>query len=333
MLINEYSTQDNFPSTTYVKLIEMSKEKVVDELHKAARKNYNRRSVILKGIDDLWQADLIDFKNLSKDNDGYKYILVVIDCLSKYAWVVPIKRKTKGDVTDAFERIMRQSNRKPSNLQTDMGTEFYNDLFKKSMKQNNINHYSSFSIKKASIAERLIKTLKNNLYKYFNTHGSYKWKDLPLKEVVRKYNNTVHSTTKYKPVYVNTINQNKVLCNIIASQKQTYKKRKIKFKVGDCVRISKYKGCFKKGYTPNWSTELFTINKVKETDPVTYHIQDQNNQPILGSFYQEELQKTNYPNIYLIEKVLKKKGNKLFVKWLGLDNNENSWIHKKSIVS
>jgi hypothetical protein len=105
-----------------------------------------------------------------------------------------------------------------------------------------------------------------------------------------------------------------------------------KFNVGDYVRISKYKSVFHKGYTPNWSTELFTIKHVNRTQPVTYHIQDQRKNTILGTFYEEELQKTKYPNVYLVEKVIRKKGRKLYVKWLGLSDSENSWIDKNAIV-
>lgn len=108
---------------------------------------------------------------------------------------------------------------------------------------------------------------------------------------------------------------------------------KPKFKVGDCVRISKYKHNFEKGYTPNWSTELFIIKKVNKTLPVTYHIEDQRKQNISGAFYEQELQRSNYPDAYLIEKVLKKKGNKLYVKWLGLNSAENSWIEKAAIMN
>lgn len=105
------------------------KRQVVNELHKNARKNFLRRSVILKGIDDLWQADLIDLISYHTHNKGFKYILVIIDSFSKYAWAVPLKTKTKSEVSLAFESVLRKSRRHPNNLQTDMGTEFYNDLF------------------------------------------------------------------------------------------------------------------------------------------------------------------------------------------------------------
>lgn len=309
----------------------MIKRQVVNELHKPARKNYKRRSVILKGIDDLWQADLIDFKNIKQHNRGFCYILVVIDCFSKYAWTVPLKSKSKTEVSLALQNILKISNRSPINLQTDLGTEFYNDQFSKLMKTGNINHYSTFSTKKASIVERLIKTLKNNIYKIFNLNGNYKWIGNTLHDVTMSYNNSVHRTIRCKPSEVDFTNEQKIKHNILKSRKLKPCKKQ-KFQVGDYVRISKYKNCFQKGYTPNWTTEIFKIIKVNETIPVTYSIEDQRRQQILGTFYEQELQKTNYPDIYLIEKVLKKKNNKLFVKWLGLENTENSWIDKNNVV-
>nr|AUH25525.1 INT [Spodoptera frugiperda]DAC81443.1 TPA_asm: integrase [Spodoptera moth adintovirus 1] len=310
----------------------MSKQQIVNEIHKTARRNFLRRSVVLKGIDDLWQADLMDMQNLRKYNKGYNYILIVIDCFSKYAWTRPLKSKNKLDVTHAFERILLDSHRKPDNLQTDMGTEFYNNAFQALMKTYKINHYSSFSTKKASIVERLIKTIKNKLYKYFSLHGNYKWLGKPLEVTLESYNNTKHRTIKLKPIDVCKSNEQIIKENILKANKHVSIPYKPKFKIGDYVRISKYKHNFEKGYTPNWSTELFTVKKINNTIPVTYHIQDQRKQAILGTFYEQELQKSNYPGVYLIEKVLRKKGKKLYVKWLGLNNNENSWIDKTALV-
>lgn len=172
--------------------------------------------------------------------------------------------------------------------------------------------------------------MKTKLFKSFNLQGSYKWVGNPLQNVVKGYNNTKHRVIQEKPANVNKENENIVMINIHKHQANARNNKKPKFKIGDHVRISKYKCLFHKGYTPNWSTEIFTIKKVNNTIPVTYTIEDLKQQPILGCFYEQELQKTKYHDVYLIEKVIRKKGNKLFVKWLGL--NENSWIDKKAII-
>ncbi|KAK5647231.1 hypothetical protein RI129_002123 [Pyrocoelia pectoralis] len=106
--------------------------------------------------------------------------------------------------------------------------------------------------------------------------------------------------------------------------------KKHRFNVGDVVRISKYKSIFAKGYTSNWSSELFKIAKLQVTNPVTYLLEDMKGKPILGGFYEQELQKVKYPDVYLVEKVLRRKNDKVYVKWWGL--NENSWIDKNNIV-
>ena len=105
----------------------------------------------------------------------------------------------------------------------------------------------------------------------------------------------------------------------------------LNFKAGDHVRISKYKNTFAKEYTPNWSEEAFVNKKVKNTVPWAYIINDLNGEEIIGTFYEKELQKTNQQE-FRIEKVIKKKGDKLYVKWKGYDNSFNSWIDKKDLV-
>ena len=104
-----------------------------------------------------------------------------------------------------------------------------------------------------------------------------------------------------------------------------------KFKIGDHVRISKYKKVLAKGYTPNWSEDIFVIKEIKNTVPWTYVINDFNGEEIIETFYEKELQKINQQE-FRIEKVIKKKGNKLYAKWKGYDNSNNSWIDKKHLI-
>ena len=108
-------------------------------------------------------------------------------------------------------------------------------------------------------------------------------------------------------------------------------KKNSKLKVGDNVRISKSKSIFAKGYPPNWSEEVFVINKIKNTVPWTYAISDLNSEEITGRFYENELQKTSHKE-FRIKKVLKREGDKFYVKWEGYDNRFNSWINKKDLI-
>lgn len=305
----------------------MSKETLVNELHRSARRNFIRRRVIMKGIDDLWQADLVEMIPYAKFNNGYRYLLVVIDTFSKFAWVIPCKTKNANDVSSAFQTILNLK-RHPKNLHTDNGKEFYNTVFKCITNKYKINHYSTYSVLKASIVERLNRTLKNKMWKLFSLQGSYKWQTI-LPKIVDEYNNTKHTTIKMAPKNVTKSNEQMLLATV-------YNNIKIagpaKLKNGDLVRISKYKGLFEKGYTPNWSTELFKITKVQITNPVTYILEDLQNNPIAGGFYEYELQKTEISDVYLVEKILKRKGNEAYVKWLGIPSDQNSWIKMKDII-
>ena len=144
-----------------------------------------------------------------------------------------------------------------------------------------------------------------------------------LDDIVKEYNNKYHTSIKMKPVDVKE--------NTYIDFKKEINNKYQKFKVDDYVRISKYKNIFAKGYMPNWSEEVFIISKIKNTVPWTYVINDLNGEEIIGTFYENELQSTSQKE-FRIEKVLKKKGDKLYVKWKGYDNSFNSWIDKKDLV-
>lgn len=304
------------------------KRQLVKELHAPARRNFPRRRVIVRGYDDLWQADVVEMRPYSRVNRGYHYILTVIDVLSKYAWAAPLKSKGGSEVAETLAKIIRQDGRCPKNLQTDRGKEFYNANVQKLVKKHSINHYSTYSIMKASVVERFNRTLKNEMWKMFTLNGTYRWIEA-LPRLVTEYNARKHRTIGMRPADVTPTIAVKLLSTV-------YKNIKIaapaKFKVGDPVRVSKFKTVFEKGYTPNWSTEVFKIAKVQTTDPATYLLEDSRGKPIAGGIYEYELHRAADPDVYLVEKVLRKKGDKVYVKWLGLNNSHNSWIHKDNVV-
>ena len=141
--------------------------------------------------------------------------------------------------------------------------------------------------------------------------------------IVNKYNDTVHRTIQIKPINVTSDSS--------AEYNEDSNVTKPKFKVSDHFRISKYKNLFAKRYTQNWSEEVFVVSKVKNAVPWTYVISDLNGERIAGSFYEKELQKTSQEK-FRMEKVLKRKGDKLYVKWKGYDNSFNSWIDIKDLI-
>ena len=132
-----------------------------------------------------------------------------------------------------------------------------------------------------------------------------------LDDIVNEYNNTYYRTIKMKPIDVKD--------NTYINIGKEVNDKDPKFKFGDHIRIPKYKNIFAKGYTPNWSEEIFVINEIKNTIPWTYVINDINGEEIIGTFYEKELQKIDQQG-FRIEKVIKKKGSKLYVKWKGYDN-------------
>ena len=308
--------------------IGLEKKLLVNELHAPARRNFKRRHVDVKGYDDLWQADVVEMRPYSRFNYGYKYILTVIDVLSKYAWAIPLKTKGGIEASTALSTILRDYKRTPKNLQTDRGKEFYNGDFQHLVKKRDINHYSTYSIMKASVVERFNRTLKNEMWKVFTLNGSYRWID-DLSRLVSEYNNRKHRTIGMRPIDVTPGIAKRLLSTVYSRVKIA---APAKFKVGDPVRVSKFKTIFDKGYTPNWSTEVFKIVAVQRTNPVTYLIKDSRGNPVAGGLYEHELLKTAQPDVYLVEKVLRRKDNEVFIKWLGLDNSHNSWINKDNVL-
>lgn len=161
----------------------------VDELHTPARRNFPRRKVIMRAIDETWQADLIDMQNYSRFNKGFNYMLTVIDNVSKFAWAIPLKNKSGSELTSALSKLFKNG-RIPKNIHVDRGTEFYNAKVKQLLKTHNINLYSTYSEKKASICERFNRTLKTKMWKKFSFNGNYKWYDM-LPGLISDYNDTI----------------------------------------------------------------------------------------------------------------------------------------------
>jgi len=308
------------------------KKQIVDELHKPARVNFPRRNTVIKGINDLYQADLIEMRPHSKINKGYNYILTIIDCFTKVADALPLKDKTGKSVTEAMETAIKRGKHRIKHLQTDDGKEYFNKTFAELMKKYNINHYSTNSEKKAAIVERFNRTLKGEMYKTFSERGSYVWVDI-LPDLIKRYNNKFHRTIGMKPNKVSVNNAKIVLNRIKKNTKPKVEKMRPKvFNVNDKVRISKYKGVFTKKYLPNWTNEVFTVYKVQPTVPETYILKDNKGNLLQGAFYGHEMLKTSVGDVYLVEKVLQRKKDMVKVRWLGFDRNEDSWVPIKDLI-
>ena len=187
-------------------MTKLSSSILADELHKPIIRKFNKRKVYSQFKDNIWGVDLVDMQSLIRKNKGIKYLLCAIDLYSKYAFVIPLKYKKGISIVNAFDKIIKQSNRKPNKIWVDQGGEFYNNVFEKWLSDNDINMYSTYNEGKSVVAERFIRTLKNKLYKHMTATGKNVYYDV-LDDVVNKYNNTKHGTIKMKPIDVGDNNK------------------------------------------------------------------------------------------------------------------------------
>ncbi|GBM81787.1 Putative uncharacterized transposon-derived protein F54H12.3 [Araneus ventricosus] len=301
-------------------------------LHRSARRNFKRNRVIVGGIDEQFQADLLDMQFASKFNSGYKYLLTCIDVFSKFAWAIPLKDKSGQSILNGFKKIFTE--RKPQVLQTDKGTEFKNSLVQNYLKKMKVHFFTTNNETKASIVERFHRTLMSKLTRYFTEYNTRKYIDV-IEELIYSYNHTWHRSIKIEPSSVNIDNQAEVWQNLYGDLSEQ-KSEKPSFKVGDTVRISKWKGKFEKGYENNWSREIFTVHKIVPRIPTVYKLQDFNNNVIEGTFYETEMQKVVDSGYYPVERVIKKRKRKgkleYFVKFQGYPDEFNSWVSEVKML-
>jgi hypothetical protein len=316
-------------TTTTKKKKEMIRwsDELADELHKQIRRKFLKRTVFAKNVDDIWTADLVDMQSFSRDNKGIKYLLTVIDVFSKYGWIIPLKTKTGSAVADAF-RTLFANNKPPAKLWTDKGTEFYNVNVKKVLNEHNVSLYSTENEEKSSVVERWNRTMKTNMWKYFTANNTHTYLDV-LQKLVDKYNTTYHHSIKCTPSQARKPEKYAHVFEALFGKVNREKKKDPKFAVGDRVRISKKKKQFEKGFTPNWTEEVFVIDQVKDTKPPTYALKDLRGEPVKGSFYEEELQLSKQ-EVYRVEKVIRKRKkngvDEAYVKWKGYGKEFDSWI-------
>ena len=243
---------------------------VVDEIYsKPPLRNYPTNKIVYNSIDEIWSNDLADFSDYkTSNNKGFRYIFIVIDNFSKYLWAIPLKNKYSQTITNEFSNILKTSKRKPLKIESDRGTEFYNSIFQNFLKTKKIQHYSRYTDKGPSIAERVIRTVRNLLKKPIFLAGSANWlSELP--SVVKQYNNTIHHSTKMTPIQASKkVNEKEVFSNL----RDDRVKRQPKFKIGQLVRTADIKRVFSKGDSTNWSYKLYTITEVIHDTIPSYRI-------------------------------------------------------------
>lgn len=296
-------------------------------LHKPFRHKFRTNRVMVEGIDDQWDADLMDMRYYAKQNDDYNYILTVIDIFSKYVWLRPLKTKTSREVKEAFDSI----HRKPKLLRTDKGKEFTSHDVERFFKKKGIHHFVTQNIGKANYAERVIKTIKNHLQRYMTHHQTHRYIDI-VSHVNKSYNQSFHTTIGMSPKEVKKENE-RAIWWITYWPKRKLKKQRFKFNVEDIVRITYLTNVFTREYDEKWTGEVFKVVKRFRRDGLAlYKLQDFLGDDIKGTFYQSELQKVSIKDdkLWKVAKVLKtrkRRGKKeYYVRWKHWPKKFDSWV-------
>ena len=311
-------------------------------VNRAVRRKFKRNRVIVSGIDNQWDGDLMVLDSLAKYNSNYKYVLLLIDIFSRYIWTVKMKNKNSTSTIAAFKNVFKKG-RVPELLRTDRGSEFVSRPVKNYLKDVGIRQFWTQNTEiKANYAERAIKTVKSKLFKYMHANHTYKYIDA-LDSITEAYNNSYHTSIKMAPSQVNKENESTLWQQLYLPTKSD-KAPKIKFetfkyKVGDFVRISFLKKTFTREYDQKWSDEIFRVSKRyrREGLPV-YKLKDYTNtEDIEGTFYQPEIQKVRVSpdKFYKIDKILGTKtvrGKRFYkVSWEGWGSQFNSYVSSKDI--
>ncbi|KAL3087172.1 hypothetical protein niasHS_005411 [Heterodera schachtii] len=297
-------------------------------LFKPKREKFRRLRTVPTGFMTDVQADLADFQTLSRKNSGYRYLLLAVDVLSRRMFGSPVKSKRPADVKRAFEEVFGQMPKLPETLYTDRGLEFVAKTMKEFFAENGIKKYETSSKKKAAVAERAIRTLKTRLYKYFSAKNTSAWVDV-LPKFLTAINNSVCRATGLKPNEISDVNAREVWKRVYGEGLVPAKKRP-KIKAGETVRIPEPKHIFEKGYIPNYSDHVHTVDEARSTNPQHYLLKDYYGTKLKRKFYLPEITKVQVDEntMYRIEKKYKERmrdGKKeILVKFIGFP--EKYWV-------
>ncbi len=299
-------------------------------LHKPVRYHFRRNRVIVSGIDAQWDADLMQMTQ--QPDNGYQYILVAIDILSRYVWTQPLKNKTGKEVSQAFQNIFAEG-RVPKKIRTDRGTEFTNRLSQQTFQKHGVHHFLTNNEVKANYAERVIRTLKLRLKRYETWKQTHKWKNI-MSDITESYNNSYHRSIKRAPSSVNKENEAEVWMVQYATPQTETKDGPFKFQVGDYIRISHLRRMFQREYDERYTGEIFKINSRLKRDGLNvYTLNDFYDEKVEGTFYEPELQLITVDpgSVYKVEKVLRSRKRKGYekehlIRWRHWPPKFDSWV-------
>ena len=235
--------------------------------YKSIARKHRYRKTFVRDLADQVQLDLVDMGKYGSKNKGYRWILTAVEILSRYAFAIPVHRKDTDSMAKAvdllLERFKERFGKYPNSVQFNKGKEFYNVGVRNLLKIHDVNYFSTMSDKKAAVVERFNRTLKTMMWKYFYSKGTYSWIDV-LEKLVENYNGTKHGSTLMKPADLNESNKDAVRVTLYGSALGELPLPK--FRVGDTVRVSRYKSVFGKGYEANFTEEIFKVTGVLRED-------------------------------------------------------------------
>jgi Integrase core domain/Chromo (CHRromatin Organisation MOdifier) domain len=319
-------------------------------LHRQARRRFTRLPTLAAGLHTDWQADLADFRRLKAQNGGYSYLLVCIDALSRQLFVEPVRSKCAEEMVRAFRRVFHRCGFVPWRLVTDRGREFTASAVQRLFRAEEVRHrcQETSPLWHAGMAERANRSIKERLYRYFTHRGTPCWTGV-VQQVVTALNASPNSSIfGMRPrdvCFRNAERLRRRLAERAHVERSGSSFHRVRFRVGDRVRIERHRHAFRKGYLPRFTDEVFTVARVfTSRAPITYQLRDADGESISGLFYAQDLCLVLPPittanageKVYNIERVLKRRRRQgveeCFVKWEGYSSAHNAWIPATSII-
>ena len=316
-------------------------------LHRPALKKFKHRPTIVRGPGVQLQADLMDVRSHSRHNDEVKFLLTAVDVFSRRGWAVPMRSKSAAETERALRDTFAGGGYEK--LQTDKGTEFRNARVAAFLRDEGMSWFSTENeVVKASLVERFNKTLRKKIHAYLTRTRRGRYLD-HLRAMVDAYNATPHRSLGMAPERVNDENAADIFVRLyeprgtrveggkVKGRRAKAERRTPRFSVGDHVRTTMHRQAFDRGYTEQWTREIFVIDRVFSWEsPVVYSLKDLAGEAVLGTYYEKELQKVKAPETFVIEEVLRSRGRgarrEHLVKWLGYPPSFNSWVADADFV-
>jgi hypothetical protein len=330
--------EDNHYNLRYKQVSDWLKKQESYVRHQQPPKVYPRQKILMSSMDEQWDGDLLSMLQFAKKNNGYKYLAVFIDIFSRYIWVEPMKTKKGGEMVQVLARVFNKG-RKPMNLRTDRGTEYTNNIVQHYLKRENVHHFVAYNPIHASYAERVIRTLKGKIYRFFTNSQTNRYID-HIDDIVDGYLDTIHSTTGMRPRDITDKNAQDVYEKLYLPQQLAEERKpvKYKFEIGAKVYLLMDRSTFNKGYKETYFQEIFEITRRTPTHPPRYKLADLLKEDINGSFYEQQLVKVSYneDELFRIEKVLRYrktvKGKEALIRWQGYPAKFDRWLNVDDLV-